>query len=201
MTGPPLLYLIRHGETAWSLSGQHTGRSEVPLTAKGEAMAQELSTRLQDLRFAQVLTSPRLRARETCRLAGLAARAEVEPQLAEWDYGDYEGLRSTQIHALRPDWDIWTDGCPGGETAPAVSARADRLIAQLCMLHGNIALFSHGHFGRVLAARWLGLAACEGRHFSIDPCSVGVLGVADEAPHPRLILLWNASSGVLRRGP
>ena len=161
----PRIYLIRHGETEWSLSGQHTGRTDIPLTARGEDEARELGQRLRDIQFARVLTSPRQRARRTCELAGLGPVAEIEPDLAEWDYGDYEGQRSADIRKARPDWNLFRDGCPRGEMPAQISDRADRLIARLRVLDGNVALFSHGHFGRVLAARWIGLPVSEGQHF------------------------------------
>jgi probable phosphoglycerate mutase len=151
------LYFIRHGETAWSLSGQHTGRTDIPLTAKGEDEARALIPWLGQVQFARVFSSPRRRARRTCELAGLGDRAELEPDLAEWDYGDYEGKLSSDIRARRPNWNIFRDGCPHGEMPGDISARADRLIARLYMVGGNTALFSHGQFGVALAARWIGL--------------------------------------------
>lgn len=192
MTALAQLYLIRHGETAWSLTGQHTGRTDLPLTAHGEQLARALAPGLKAIRFSRVLTSPRLRARTTCELAGLGAAAEVEPELAEWDYGDYEGLRTSGIRDARPDWEIWRDGCPGGESPSDVSARADHFFAGLGSLGGAVALFSHGQFGRVLAARWIGLAACEGRHLAFAPARVGILGYDSDHPRRKVISLWNA---------
>jgi probable phosphoglycerate mutase len=191
---PPVLriHFVRHAETAWSLTGQHTGRTDLPLTPHGERMARDLAPMLGRVSFATVLTSPSLRARETCTLAGLGAAAGRDPDLAEWNYGDYEGLRTAEIRRLHPDWDVWRDGCPGGETPEQVSDRADRLIARLAALTGNVALFSHGQFGRVLAARWIGLPAVEGRHFAIDPASIGILGFETDHPQRRVIALWNA---------
>lgn len=186
------LYLIRHGETEWSLSGQHTGRTDLPLTLHGEEMALELKTFLARLNFSQVLTSPRLRARKTCELAGLSDQSKIEPDLAEWNYGYYEGLRSAEIRHTRQDWNIWRHGCPGGESPGFASDRADRLIARLCQMTGNVALFSHGQFSRVLAARWLGLPSREGRHFSMDPASVSILGCENGHSEERVISLWNA---------
>ena len=194
MNEPLQLYFIRHGETAWSLTGQHTGRTDLLLTPHGEAMAAQLATTLQGLAFSQVLTSPRLRARATCQGAGLGALAQLEPDLAEWDYGDYEGLRTAEIHAQHPGWDVWEDGCPGGEMPSDASGRADRLIARLRKLSGRIALFSHGQFGRVLAARWIGLPVAQGQHFAIDPASIGIFSFEADHPHRRLISLWNASA-------
>lgn len=194
MGAPLQLYFIRHGETAWSLSGQHTGRTDLPLTPHGEAMARALAPMLRGLPFTQVLTSPRLRARSTCALAGFGAgAAQTEPDLAEWDYGDYEGLRTAQVHLQRPGWDVWEDGCPGGEMPVEVAARADRLIERLGGLSGKVALFSHGQIGRVLAARWIGLPAAQGQHFAIDPASIGILGAETHHPQRRVISLWNAS--------
>jgi broad specificity phosphatase PhoE len=189
---PPLrLYLIRHGETEWSLSGQHTGRTEVALTARGEAGARELAPILANIAFARVLTSPRRRARRTCELAGLGARAEIAPDLAEWDYGDYEGLRSAEIHEERPGWNIFRDGCPHGESPAQISDRADRLLQALGAQGGNIALFSHGHFGRILATRWIGLPAIQGQHFALGVASLSILGFEPSHPETRAITLWN----------
>jgi probable phosphoglycerate mutase len=194
MSEPLRLYYVRHGETAWSLSGQHTGATDIPLTANGEAGARALAPWLGAIAFTTVLTSPRQRARRTCDLAGLGANAEIEPDLAEWDYGDYEGLRSAEIEGARAGWSLFRDGCPGGETPGAVAARADRLIGRLSELSGNVALFSHGHFGAVLATRWIGLPVIEGRHFPLSPCSVSALGFAARHPEDRVIDLWNAST-------
>lgn len=189
----PRLHFIRHGETAWSLSGQHTGRTDIALTAHGEAQSRALGPALRLLKFARVLASPRQRARRTCELAGLGAAAEIEPDLAEWDYGDYEGLRTTDIRKARPGWNIFADGCPGGETPQQVSTRADRLIASLAALNGDTALFSHGQFGCVLAARWIGLPVIEGQHFSLSPATLSILGNNPTHPEVRIIALWNAA--------
>ena len=188
----PRIYLIRHGETEWSLSGQHTGRTDIPLTARGEERAQQLGARLRNIQFAQVLTSPRQRARRTCELAGFGAVAEIDPDLAEWEYGDYEGLRSVDIRKLQPDWDLFRDGCPGGETPAQVSERADRFLARLRALHGNVALFSHGHFGRVLAVRWIGLTVSEARRFVLSTASLSILGYEHDSVAEPVIALWNA---------
>jgi probable phosphoglycerate mutase len=187
------LYFVRHGETAWSLSGQHTGRTDIPLSAAGEEEARSLHPWLARVRFDRVFTSPRQRARRTCDLAGLGTLAEVEDDLAEWDYGDYEGKVSSDIRAGRPDWNIFTDGCPHGEMPEDVSGRADRLIARLCGIGGTIALFSHGHFGKVLIARWIGLPVREGQHFALGTASLNIL--ADDPAHPkvRAVTLWNAT--------
>lgn len=187
------IYLIRHGETEWSLSGQHTGSTDIPLTARGEDEARNLGQRLRDIPFAQVLTSPRTRAQRTCELAALAPVFQIEPDLAEWNYGDYEGQRSEDILRARPFWDLFHYGCPGGETPADVSERAARLIARLRAQEGNIALFSHGHFGRVLAMRWIGLPVKEAQHFPLDTASHGLLGYALHHPGLPVIALWNAA--------
>lgn len=188
------LYLVRHGETAWSLSGQHTGSTDIALTEHGEDEARNLAAYFEGILFTHVLTSPRQRARRTCELLGLGKSSEINQDLAEWDYGAYEGQRTVDIRKDRPNWNLWKDGCPGGEMPEDVSTRADRLIAYLSTLQGNVALISHGHFGCALATRWIGLAIDEGRHFVIDPASVGILGVAPRQAEVRAILLWNASA-------
>ncbi len=188
------LYLIRHGETEWSLSGRHTGRTELPLTPRGEDAARALGERLRQIDLARVLTSPRLRARRTCELTGLGAAAHPEPLLAEWDYGDYEGLTSAEISKMRPGWNVFRDGCPGGETPQQISDRADELIGRLRGLEGNSALFSHGHFGRVLAARWLGLPVADGRYFLLSPASLSVLGYEHDRRDQPALVLWNATA-------
>ena len=151
--------------------------------------------------FARVLTSPRQRARRTCELAGFGAAAEIEPDLSEWDYGDYEGRRSRTFARQRPDWNVFRDGCPGGETPAQISDRADRLIARLRSLRGNVALFSHGQFGCVLAARWIGLPVIEGQHFALGPASLSILGYKPSHPKTPVIALWNAAPASLARGP
>jgi probable phosphoglycerate mutase len=192
------LWLIRHGETAWSLSGQHTGRTDLPLTPHGEQMARELAPALAEAAFSLVLTSPRQRARKTCELAGLGAVAQVDPNLAEWDYGDYEGLRTDQIQVLCPRWDVWRHGCPHGEMPADASQRADRVISRLLGFEpqagrsANVAVFTHGQFGRVLAARWIGMSAFEGQHFALGPASISVLGFEPSHPRRQVIALWNA---------
>jgi broad specificity phosphatase PhoE len=190
---PPRLFIIRHGETEWSLSGQHTGRTDIALTARGEEGARALEPFLRDIPFARVLASPRKRAQRTCALAGLGGNVAIEPDLAEWDYGDYEGLRSAEIHKQWPGWNIFRDGCPGGESPADVSSRADRLIARLRTEGGDVAAFTHGHFGRVLATRWIGLPVIEGQHFTITVASVGVLGFEPSHPETMAIELWNFS--------
>jgi len=193
---PPLpnLYLIRHGETAWTLTGQHTGRSDLPLTQKGEQESRQLGFLLRGVTFSRVFTSPRIRARRTCELLGSDAVAEIEPDLAEWDYGDYEGWRTVDILKHRPRWNLFLDGCPNGESPMQVSERADRLIARLRSLAGNIALFSHGHFGRVLAVRWIGVAVEHGRRFLFGTASLSVLGFEHEKADEPVLSLWNADA-------
>jgi len=193
--GPARLYVVRHGETEWSLSGQHTGRTDIPLTAEGEDAARRLAPWLKGVAFAHVLTSPRQRARRTCELSGLRPDAVTEPDLAEWDYGEYEGRRSADIERERPGWDIFRDGCPGGETSEDVASRADRLIAHLSEMGGAIALFSHGHFGCALAVRWIGLPLTHGRNFALSPASLSVLGYGAHHPDTPVITLWNAVPG------
>lgn len=189
--------LIRHGETAWSLSGQHTGVSELALTAHGENQARSLAPRLRHMAFSQVLVSPRLRARQTCEYAGFLAGSMIEPDLAEWNYGDYEGRRSVDICRDNPGWDIWRDGCPGGESPAEVSARADRLIARLCRMQGTLALFSHGQFCVALATRWIGLALIEGQHFALNTASVSLLDLDGHHPDRRIIALWNETQALV----
>jgi broad specificity phosphatase PhoE len=185
-------WLIRHGETEWSLSGRHTGRTDVPLTPNGVRQAEALGRRIAGKRFALVLTSPLTRARETCRLAGLAAGAAVDADLAEWDYGDLEGRTSAEIRAEVSDWTIWTGPVPGGETAAQVGARADRAIGRARREDGDVALFAHGHLLRILAARWLGLAAEGGRYLALDTASLSVLGFEQGLP---VIRGWNERCG------
>lgn len=193
IAAPACIYLVRHGETEWSLSGQHTGRTDIGLTAHGEDEARQLGKRLLNIRFAHVLMSPLQRARRTCELAGLAAAAEIEPDLAEWDYGDYEGQTSKDICKQRAGWNVFRDGCPQGEMPTQVSARADRLIEKLYALGGNIAVFSHGQFGRALAARWIGLALIEAQHFALGTASLCILSRDPHHPEVPVIALWNAS--------
>ncbi len=189
------IYLIRHGETEWSRSGQYTGRTDLPLTARGEVMARELGQLLCDIPFSRVLTSPLQRARRTCELAGLSVAATIEPDLAEWNYGDYEGQHSAAVHEVHPDWNLFRDGCPRGETPMEVSARADRLIAKLRTLDGNVGLFSHGHFGRALAARWIGLPIAEACHFLLGTASLSVLAYEHERIDSPAIARWNVGPG------
>lgn len=191
LTAALRLVLIRHGETEWSLSGQHTGRTDVPLTARGEEGARALGRVLTGHPFALVLTSPRARAQRTCALAGLGAAAAIEPDLAEWDYGNYEGMRSADIYKERPGWNIFREGCPQGETPAQVSDRADRLLERLRGQSGDVALFTHGHFGRVLAARWIGAPVLLGEHFTLGVASLSILGFDPSHPETPTIALWN----------
>jgi broad specificity phosphatase PhoE len=187
---PPLVYLARHGETAWSLSGQHTGRTDLPLTERGEQQARALGERLNGLAFAKVLTSPSQRAARTGELAGFGAGAEIDPDLAEWDYGDYEGRRTAEILTERPDWQLFRDGAPGGEAPEQIGARADRAIARIRAVHGNVLVVSSAHISRVLAARWLGLPAAGGRYCVLSTASLSILGYEHNITEP-VIRLWN----------
>ena len=185
------LFLIRHGETEWSLSGRHTGISDIALTDNGEAQSRRLQPLLEPISFAHVLTSPRQRARQTRALAILGHHEEVESLLTEWDYGAYEGLSTTEIHKTVPGWNIFRDGCPGGETAAQVAVRADELLARLREMRGDIALFSHGQFGCVLASRWIGLGVIEAQHFALDTASLSILGSKPDHPDVPVIVRWN----------
>ena len=186
----PMTYLARHGETAWTISRQHTGRTDLPLTAQGEAEALRLGARLDRLKFAAVLTSPLQRARRTCELAGFGSVAIVEPDILEWNYGTYEGRTSAEIHAERPDWDLFRDGCPGGESPDQIGARADRAIRRVREVTGDTLLFSSAHFLRVFAARWLGLAPGAGRLFVLGTASLSVMGHEHNRSEP-VIRLWD----------
>ena len=169
------VYLIRHGETEWSLNGRHTGTTDIPLTENGRKVAELLAAVLGKEKFALVLTSPLKRARETCELAGFGARAEIDRDLMEWNYGAYEGLTPEEIHAQAPGWMIFTDGCPGGETPEQVGARVDRVIAKVRAVEGHAALFAHGHIFRVFAARWLALPAAAGSHFLLNTATINII--------------------------
>jgi broad specificity phosphatase PhoE len=186
----PALYLARHGETAWTLSGQHTGRTDVPLTERGEQDARGLGDRLRGLSFVHVLTSPLQRASRTCELAGFGAAATQDRDLLEWNYGRYEGRTSADIHKERPDWDLFRDGCPDGEKAADVGARVDRVIARARAAQGDVLLFSSAHVLRVLAARWLGLEPGAGRYFLLATASLSVLGYEHNRSQP-VIRLWD----------
>lgn len=187
----PIVYLARHGETAWSVSGQHTGLTDLPLTERGERNARSLGDRLKGLTFDVVLTSPLQRARRTCELAGFGAVAEVEPDLVEWDYGHYEGRTTAEILRERPDWRLFRDGCPGGESVAEVCARADRIVGRLREMPGTALVFSSGHFIRVIAARWLGSdAVAVGSHFMLGTASLSAVGYEHDLSRP-VIRLWN----------
>ncbi|BAU49718.1 phosphoglycerate mutase [Sulfurifustis variabilis] len=185
----PAVYLARHGETAWSASGRHTGRTDIPLTERGEEDARALGARLEGIEFALVLTSPLERARRTAALAGFGS-AQAERDLMEWDYGKYEGRRTVDIRRERPGWRLFEDGCPDGETAAVVGARADRLLARLRAIAADALVFAHRDILRVLAARWTGLAALEGRRFYLDTTSLSMLGYHHD-PNEPVIRLWN----------
>jgi broad specificity phosphatase PhoE len=192
----PVIYLARHGETAWSLSGQHTGLTDLPLTERGERTARRLGERLKGLTLARVFTSPLQRARRTCELAGFGAVAEVDRDLVEWDYGQYEGRRTAEILAERPDWQLFRDGCPGGESPAQVAARADRVVGRVRAVQGDVLLFSSGHFIRVLAARWLGLEpTTNSRYFMLSTASLSALGY-ERSPARPVIRLWNETRHV-----
>jgi broad specificity phosphatase PhoE len=186
----PVVYLARHGETAWSLSGQHTGLTDLPLTDRGERNARKLGEQLQGRSFASVLTSPLRRASRTCELAGFGAQADIDRDLLEWNYGEYEGLRTAEIHAKRPDWQLFRDGCPGGESPGEVGARADRVVTRVRAVDGDVLIFSSGHFLRALTARWLGLEPRDGRFFLLSTASLSTLGYEHDLSQP-VIQLWN----------
>jgi broad specificity phosphatase PhoE len=186
----PVVYLARHGETAWSLSGQHTGITDLPLTEKGERNARSLGERLHGLTFARVFSSPLQRAYRTCELAGFGPKAERDRDLMEWNYGEYEGRRTADIHQERPDWQLFRDGCPGGESPAQVGARADRVIGRVRAIAGDVLLFSSGHFLRVLAARWLGEEPGNGKYYLLSTASLSVLGYEHNRDQP-VLRLWN----------
>jgi broad specificity phosphatase PhoE len=187
---PSMVYLARHGETAWSLSGQHTGRTDLPLTERGERQAHALGERLRGLVFSKILTSPSQRAVRTAELAGFRAIAEIDSDLAEWDYGQYEGRRTAEILAARPDWQLFRDGCPGGESPQQVGSRADRVVQRVRAVNGSVLIFSSGHILRVVTARWLGFEAAGGRYFVLDTASLSILGYEHNLKEP-VIRLWN----------
>jgi probable phosphoglycerate mutase len=186
----PEIHLVRHGETEWSLSGRHTGRSDIPLTPNGEEAARRLAGRLQGLSFSAVWSSPSQRARNTCTLAGFGEGAVIKPDLSEWDYGAYEGITTKEILAGRPGWRLFRDGCPQGEAAADVGARADRIVAELRAAAAPVLVFSSSHFLRVLAARWLGLPPEDGARFVLDTASISVLGYEHDLTEP-VIRRWN----------
>ena len=186
----PSAYLARHGETAWSLSGQHTGLTDLPLTEQGERNAQRLGERLAGMVFEKVFSSPLQRARRTCELAGFGNAAEIDRNLVEWNYGAYEGLRTPDILSKRPGWQLFRDGCPAGESPEQIGARADGVLSRLRAINGDTLIFSSGHFLRVLAARWLALEPAAGRYFVLNTASVSVLGYEKDLSQPA-VQLWN----------
>ena len=191
----PAVYLARHGETAWSMSGQHTGLTDLPLTDRGELNARKLGDRLRGMSFAQVFTSPLQRAYKTCELAGFGPTAQVDPDLVEWNYGDFEGRRTAEILKGRPGWQLFLDGCPGGESPSDVGARADRVIARARAVAGDVLVFSSGHILRVLGARWLGLPPGGGRYFLLGTASLSALGYEHDASEP-VFRFWDDTSHV-----
>lgn len=187
-TSQPRVFLVRHGETEWTLSRQHTGRTDIPLTDHGREQARLLGAALAERPLALVLSSPLSRALETCRLAGLGDDVETTEDLLEWDYGEYEGRTTAEIRGEKSRWSLWFDGCPGGESAADVGTRVERVIAEAKAQDGDVALFGHGHSLRVLAARWLELSPTEGRLFALEPATVSALGYERETP---VIHRWN----------
>jgi broad specificity phosphatase PhoE len=193
----PVLYLARHGETAWTLSRQHTGRTDLPLTERGQQNARRLGERLSELTFTRVFTSPLQRAARTCALAGFGTVAEVDPDLVEWDYGLYEGRRTEEIRAERPGWELFRDGCPGGESPAQVSERAQRVVGRARAVAGNVLAFTSGHFMRVLATRWLGLEpTVNAKLFMLSTASLSALGYEHDVSRP-VIRLWNETRHVI----
>ena len=194
----PIIYLARHGETAWSLTGQHTGLTDLPLTERGERNAQRLGERLKGLTFGKVFTSPLRRASRTCELAGFGAVAEVDRDLVEWNYGQYEGRTGAEIRKERPDWQLFRDGCPGGESPKQVAARADRVVARARGVQGDVLIFTSGHFMRVLASRWLGLEPSQNsRYFMLNTASLSAVGYEHDLSRP-VIRLWNDDHHVIQ---
>ena len=193
----PVIYLARHGETAWTITGQHTGLKDLPLIERGEQNAVALGGRLKGLQFAKVFTSPLQRVQRTCELAGFGDVAEVDRNLVEWDYGQYEGLRLSEIQAQRPGWQLFRDGCPGGESPEHVAARAESVVERVRSVGANVLLFSSGHFLRVFATRWLGLYPMLGKYFALSTASVSVLSYEVELSQP-VIRLWNDNRDVER---
>jgi broad specificity phosphatase PhoE len=195
----PVVYLARHGETAWTLSGQHTGLTDLPLTERGEINARRLGERLRGIPFAKVFSSPLRRAMRTCELAGFGAVVETDRDLVEWNYGQYEGRRTVDILRERPDWQLFRDGCPGGESPLEIAARADRVVQRVRAVAANVLLFSSGHFLRVLATRWIGIEPINGRFLVLSTASLSVLGYENSLSQPA-IRLWNDTEHVLKNG-
>lgn len=185
----PTVYLVRHGQTEWSLSGQHTGRTDIPLTEKGREQADCLRPLIKDLSFARVLSSPRMRAQETARLIGLGSRLEVREELAEVDYGDYEGLTTGEIRKSVPDWTVWSHACPNGETIQQADARVRRVLQEISDVTGNVIIFAHGHILRILACAYIDVAPENGKHLQLDTCTVSILSREHESP---TIKVWNS---------
>ena len=192
----PITYLARHGETAWTITGQHTGRTDLPLTQRGEANAYRLGERLSGLTFAKVFTSPLRRAMRTCELAGFGAVGEIDADLLEWDYGDYEGRLTVDILKERPDWQLFRDGCPGGESPQQVAARADRVVGRLRAVSEDYLIFSSGHFLRMLATRWIGMEPTHGKSLMLGTASLSALGYENSISHPA-IRFWNDTHHVV----
>lgn len=191
-----ITYLARHGETAWTVTGQHTGRTDLPLTERGEANARRLGERLSGLTFGKVFTSPLQRARKTCELAGFGAVAQIDGDLVEWNYGEYEGRLTVDILKERPDWQLFRDGCPGGESPLQVAARADRVVGRLRAVTGDVLIFSSGHFLRVLATRWIGIEPINGKALMLGTASLSALSYENSILHPA-ILMWNDTHHVV----
>jgi len=192
----PLVYMVRHGETAWSLSGQHTGLTDLPLTPTGERNAEKLQDALKRVTFTRVFSSPLRRAWRTCELAGFRSTVEMIHDLVEWDYGEYEGRHTVEIHRERPDWQLFRDGCPGGESPQQVAARADRVVELVRSVSGNVLLFSSGHFLRMLAARWTGMDTTGAKSLMLSTASLSVLGYENSGAQPA-IRLWNDTHHLL----
>ncbi len=191
-----ITYLARHGETAWTITGQHTGRTDLPLTERGEGNAHRLGERLSGLTFARVFTSPLKRARRTCELAGFGSVAQIDGDLLEWDYGEYEGRLTVDILKERPDWQLFRDGCPGGESPQQVATRADRVVSRARAITGDVLVFSSGHFLRVLATRWIGIEPINGKSLVLGTASLSAVGYENSIAHPA-IRLWNDTHHVL----
>lgn len=189
----PNIYLMRHGETEWSVSGQHTGRADISLTANGKIEARLLREQVQGVSFEHIFVSPLLRALQTCQSAGFGEKAETEPNITEWDNGDYEGQTHKEIESVRPNWNLFRDGCPNGESPNQISNRVDRVIAKLRKLNGNIALFTHGHFGRVFGARWIGLSVEFAERFFLNTASLSILSYQHNDEDTPAIMQWNST--------
>jgi broad specificity phosphatase PhoE len=195
-TALPMIYLARHGETAWSLTGQHTGLTDLPLTEVGERDAHRLGRRLSGIKFSKVFTSPLQRARRTSELAGFGSVAEIDPDLVEWNYGEYEGKRSVEIHAENPDWQLFRDGAPSGESPQQVAERADRVVDRLRAISGNVLVFSSGHFLRMIAGNWIGIDPYDAKALALSTASLSVLGYEHSFEQP-VIQLWNDTNHLL----